>query len=195
MAKRAAVLWTGGKDCTLALCRARDAGISIHCLATFHPADNTSGPFKAHPLTALRDLAAAAGLPHELVPVSEPYRDGYIRGLRRLQRKYGIDAVITGDIDLVDGRPNWIRECCDAAGLEAIMPLWQRSREELLDELLSREIVARISWINSAHIPAEWLGRTIDARFVEDLAALAKVAPIDLCGENGEYHTTVERIP
>lgn len=195
MALQAAVLWTGGKDCTLALCRARDAGVAIRALATFHPEGNSVDAFKAHPLPRVREIAAAANLPLELVPVAAPYRAGYIRGLEQLRDKYGIDAVVTGDIDLVDGLPNWIRQCCESVGIQAIMPLWQQPREELLRELLARGIAARVSWINSPHLPGEWLGRTIDARFIDDIVLLAETVSIDVCGENGEYHTTVERIP
>jgi uncharacterized protein (TIGR00290 family) len=192
--KRAAVLWTGGKDSTLALCRAREAGLEIACFATFYPTGEEA-PFKAHPLNALREVAAAADFEIDLIPVSPPYRAAYIKGLEDLRDRRLIDSVVTGDIDVVDGLPNWIGQCCEGLGLQTVMPLWQRARELLLREVIERGIVARISWINSPHIPQAWLGRIIDARFVTDIQSLAQHVNIDICGENGEYHTMVDYIP
>jgi diphthamide synthase (EF-2-diphthine--ammonia ligase) len=34
----------------------------------------------------------------------------------------------------------------------------------------------------------EWIGRKIDNQFLKDIKALRSV---DMCGENGEYHTLV----
>jgi len=148
----------------------------------------------AHPLQAMREIASAMHVPHELLAVREPYEDAYVRGLRQLRDRYGIDTVITGDIDLVDGKPNWIVHCSAQAGLTAFMPLWKAPREELLAELISRGIIARISWINSEHIPQAWLGRTIDRQFIDDMRALAARVPVDISGENGEYHTMVSSV-
>ena len=194
MTQRAAVLWTGGKDCTLALCRAHECGVDLACLATFYPTQEAS-PFKAHPIEDLRKIARNANLEHVLLPVTEPYRAGYVSGLTDLRDTYGINAVVTGDIDMVDGFPNWIRECTQGLAIETITPLWQLPRERQLREIVERGILASISWINSPHIPQTWLGRIIDGRLVEDIVTLAKQVPIDICGENGEYHTMVERIP
>ena len=39
--------------------------------------------------------------------------------------------------------------------------------------------------VESAKLEESWLGRTIDERFVREIASV----PIDPCGENGEYHS------
>ena len=103
----------------------------------------------------------------------------------------GITAVITGDINYVEGHPNWIEECCNGLDLEVIRPLWQESRLMLLEELITRGIEARITWINHPSIPLSWKGRIIDIKCLTDLKHLSIKAGIDLCGENGEYHTMV----
>lgn len=194
MSGNAALLWTGGKDCTLALCRARDAGLKLCCFATFFPEGDATA-FKAHPIARLQEIAVDAQIPLELIPVREPYRESYVRGLLYLKDTRGIDSVVTGDIDLVEGRPNWIRQCTEGLAIAPIMPLWKCPREELLREVIARGIIARISWINSPHIPQQWLGRPIDFQFVADISSLAKRVPIDICGENGEYHTMVAAVP
>jgi len=190
--KQAAVLWTGGKDSCLALHRAFDEGISIACLATFVSEDHRE--FQAHPTAETRRQANAMNLDLHFIPVREPYRDSYIRGLTWL-KDLGITAVITGDIDHIEGHPNWIAECCSGLDLEVIRPLWQESRHALMEELITRGIQARITWINHPGIPRSWKGRVIDFDCLTELHRLSVNAGIDLCGENGEYHTIVDSAP
>jgi len=37
----------------------------------------------------------------------------------------------------------------------------------------------------------EWLGRTVDAAFKADLQDPSRAPAVDVCGENGEFHTFV----
>jgi diphthamide synthase (EF-2-diphthine--ammonia ligase) len=101
------------------------------------------------------------------------------------------EAIVTGDIDFVNGLPNWIEECCQKIGLAAHKPLWGKDRLWVMEEILSRGICARISWINHPGIPESWLHREINWSFLEGMKALAAKLGFDLTGENGEYHTMV----
>lgn len=186
--KRAVVLWTGGKDCCLALHCARDSGWDIVGLVTFVP--DGDAEFHAHPLPEMAAQAQALGLPWQKMTVRAPYREGYVAALRQL-RAQGVDAVATGDIDRVEGHPNWIAECAVGTGLQVLLPLWHRPREALMGELLSRGIRARIQWLNRADLPREWLGQVIDASLLVKMQEHSARTGWDLCGENGEYHTMV----
>ena len=92
---KAAVLWTGGKDSFLALCRAREQGEDIACLATFVP---ESKEFRAHPLERMRSQAASLGIPIHFLKVTEPFRESYISKLSELRTRYGIGKVLTGEL-------------------------------------------------------------------------------------------------
>src|SRR5690242_20301545 len=105
--QNAAVLWTGGKDCSLALHEARRDGYGIQCLVTFAPLNPN---FLAHPPAFMKMQAEALGLPHHIISISEPFEKSYETALCQLREKMGITTVITGDIAEVGGSPNWIRE-------------------------------------------------------------------------------------
>lgn len=184
-----AVLWTGGKDSALALARCTETHGPVSYLVTFVP----EGPvaFRAHPLERMKTQADALGIAHLTVPIREPYREGYIAALRDLRERYGIGTVVTGDIDTVAAHPNWIRECCDGAGLDVLTPLWRNDRKALLEDLLARGIVAEVTYIADGALPSEWLGRRIDEDFIREAELLSRNTGIDICGENGEYHTMV----
>jgi diphthine-ammonia ligase len=194
--ENAVVLWTGGKDSCLALHLVRDnleRHINIVALATFVPPGNVE--FRAHPQTEMRNQAKKLGLDIHFIEIHEPYRESYVEALKGMKRDFGASIVITGDIDLVKGHPNWMEECCQGLDIEVHRPLWQRSREWIMEELLARNIQARISFINHPSIPVEWLNRIIDRQFLSELKALSASSGIDLTGENGEYHTMVVAAP
>lgn len=183
------MLWSGGKDSCLAFMRANDEGISIPLLATFVPEDLHD--FQAHPRAIIERQARSMNVRHVFIPVAEPYERSYNEKLSELHDNENIDGVITGGIDIVANQPNWVELRCRELGLEAIRPLWKRDRLALMNEILSRKIEARISWISHPRIPPEWVGRQIDRDFLNELREIADKFNIDLCGENGEYHTIV----
>jgi diphthamide synthase (EF-2-diphthine--ammonia ligase) len=134
-AKNAAVMWTGGKDSALALEEAANLGYSIDRLVTFVP---KNADFKAHSLSILSLQSEATGFPLDLLEVGEPFFGSYRMHIRRLKEECGIDAVVTGDIDLVDGCPNWVRQCAEGTGVEVLTPLWDIRRDNAMERLLIR---------------------------------------------------------
>lgn len=188
LTQNAAMLWTGGKDSALALHEAVRDGGRVSCLVTFAPAQPT---FRAHPLAVMQWQAQVLGLPHHVVTVTEPFDAGYDHALRHLRDACGIDTVITGDIAEVNGRPNWIRERCARVGLHARTPLWNRDRDQLLQQLRAAGLRAVISCVDTRRLDADWVGRELDDAAIAGLRALREQRGIDLCGENGEYHTIV----
>jgi len=182
---RAAALWTGGKDCSLALHMARMSGVSIEELVTFAP---PSPVFLAHPLPFLKRQAAALGLRHRVITIRGPAEAGYARAVRALRRE-GIGTLVTGDIAEVGGRPNWMREVSRGTGLMVLTPLWGRDRRAVLSDLLDAGFKAAFSLVKKPWFTRAWVGRVIDRRTAAELTSL--VPSPDLCGENGEYHTMV----
>lgn len=188
----AAVLWTGGKDSALALHEALLDGCRIRCLMTFAPPEPD---FLAHPLPFMKLQAEAMALPHFLWPVREPFRESYEAGLRWLKETMDIDTVVTGDIAEVAGNPNWIRERSRPVGMNAMTPLWGRDRIELLQRLLAMRFKVVFSCVKTRWLSAQWIGRELDDAAIIGLGSLRKQNGLDLCGEEGEYHTLVTDAP
>ena len=185
--KRTAVMWTGGKDCSLALHEARQSGLKIEVLVTVAP---PSPVFLAHPLPFLKRQAMAMGLRHRTVEIRPPLEAGYAQAIRAL-RQEGIEVLVTGDIAEVDGHPNWIREVSRGAELAVLTPLWGRDRRRLLADLLGCGFKAVFSLVKKPWFTRRWVGRAIDRQAVDELESLAPRTGLDLCGENGEYHSLV----
>jgi uncharacterized protein (TIGR00290 family) len=184
--KNAAILWTGGKDSAMALHEAVQSGFRVQCLVTFAPPKTS---FLAHPIGFIEKQARALALPHHVLPVTEPFEESYETGLRWLQEEIGIDSVVTGDIAEVNGHPNWIRERSRPVDMKVCTPLWGRDRLTLLRQLLDRGFKARFSCVKTSFLNESWLGREIDNEAITELCAIHETNGVDLCGENGEYHT------
>jgi len=190
--QNAAMLWTGGKDSSLALLEAGQDGYGVSCLVTFAP---PQPEFLAHPLQFMKLQAQALGLPHYVLPVSAPFEKGYETQLRNLREKMGIDAVVTGDIAEVAGSPNWIRERSRPVEMQVHTPLWGRDRHVLLEQLLSHGFEVLFSCVKKRWLTESWIGRALDERAIADLRIVRERTGLDLCGEEGEYHTLVTNGP
>ena len=115
--------------------------------------------------------------------------------MRRLREACGIDTVITGDIAEVAGQPNWIRERSRAVGMNVLTPLWGRDRVALLRHLVESKFQVIFSCIKTPWLTPAWIGRLLDEPAIAQLRALRARNGLDLCGEEGEYHTLVADAP
>ncbi len=69
-------------------------------------------------------------------------------------------------------------------GIEVVEPLWGKSSEEIMDDFLKSGIKTKIIVTQADKLDQTFISREIDGNFAESLPT-----GIDLCGENGEYHT------
>jgi len=148
------------------------------------------------------------------------YRDAYVEAIRQLRDDAGIQVIATGDMDLVEienSSDNYIKECCQmlpGGGIRTYLPLWKAEREDCLRTLvLENHCHIIFSCVKSPWFDASWCGRTLDetalyemmnicqgrgdrVSFTEDEmnewgAKDPRRIPLDLGGENGEYHSMV----
>jgi uncharacterized protein (TIGR00290 family) len=184
----AAILWTGGKDSAMALYEASQNNYHVRCLVTFVPPEPN---FRAHPLGFIKMQAQALGLPHHVLPIHIPFEQSYEAGLRRLRDEMGVSCIVTGDIAEVAGYPNWIRERCRPVGLSVYTPLWGRDRNILLQQLLELGYKVRFSCVKTHWLTESWIGRELNNLAIDELRIIREQTGLDLCGEEGEYHTLV----
>ena len=184
----AAVLWTGGKDCALAFFKAQKKGYNITHLVTFIP---EKPDFKAHNLSLIQQQIEVIGLPHLLLTVKTPMQESYENNIAILKNQHNIETLITGDIDEVQNHDNWIEKCCQKPGMLVYNPLWKKDRNELLNQLINENFKIIFSLVKKPFFNQDWVGKVIDTTIIDDLKKLN----IDICGENGEYHTMVLNAP
>ncbi len=110
----------------------------------------------------------------KLEPLLLQYRDNY-----------NIKKIAFGDIFLEDLQQFRI-DSLKKIDLTAIFPIWNFNTYELMLKFIDLKFKSIITCIDTNVLDISFLGRTIDKEFISDLPK-----DIDICGENGEYHSFV----
>jgi uncharacterized protein (TIGR00290 family) len=189
---RVAVSWSGGKDSCLAYQKALSQGHEICGIVTFL----WENPSLAHPIQIIELQAKALKTRHFKAETREPYFEHYRKALSSLAEEESIEAIVTGDIAPLDAfHGNWMDDVCKGLNLKVIKPLWGVDRYQILKELISQGCKAVFSCVKKPWFDEKWLGRELNWSSLEELKTLRDRYGIDLCGENGEYHTLITDAP
>ena len=174
-----------GKDSTLSLQKIMEAGHEPVALLMMINADLNRAWFHGADYNLLNKISKALRIPLLLCPAKgEDYHPAFEQGLLRAKQELGAELVGFGDIDIEANRA-WEQTRCDNTGLQSCFPLWQRSRSDIVQEIIRRGYTCLIKTVSTQLLPASLLGRKLDAQTMQIMADCG----IDVCGENGEYHT------
>lgn len=189
---RVAVSWSGGKDSYMAYQKAVAQGHEIFGIVTFL----WENPSLAHPLNIIELQAKALKTKHFKAETKEPYFEHYKQALSRITKEERIEAIVTGDIAPLDAfHGNWMDNVCRELNIEVIKPLWGVDRYQILKELISQGCKAVFSCVKKPWFDGKWVSRELNFETLKELEALKVKYEIDLCGENGEYHTLITDAP
>lgn len=181
-----AASYSGGKDSTLALYQAMQTGRATALISMLRKEDALAG---VHGVSSeiLRAQAASMGLP--LITFTTDwagYGDALISCLHKV-KELGAEVLVTGDIDLPEHNC-WYEKITEQAGIGLSVPLWKRSRKDVVAEFLSLGFVSKVVSVDTSRGMEESdLGRIL----TPDYAAELEERGIDCCGEDGEFHTIV----
>ena len=175
-----------GKDSTLALHKMIKNGHEPVALIVMVNEEIDRSFFHGADYKMLQEYSKALQLPLLLTPTNG---EGYHIAMEDSLRKalsMGAEAACFGDIDIECNRA-WGEERCSNAKINAIFPLWHRDREENAREIVALGYKCLIKSVNNTLLPKALLGRMLDENVLSEM----KHCGIDICGENGEYHTLV----
>lgn len=184
--KKAFVSWSAGKESALSLLRAKDKYELSYLINMVNESGTHS---RSHNINVrlIQQQAESLGIPLIQKQTSwDTYENIYKQTLLGL-RGEDIAVGVFGDIDMQAHR-DWVEQTSAYAEMEAILPLWLGEREPLLREFIDVGFKSIVIAVNKKFLGPQWLGRVIDAAFIDDLK---KLGTVDLCGEKGEYHTFV----
>jgi uncharacterized protein (TIGR00290 family) len=191
MKKTAAYInWSGGKDSALCLYKVlKEDKVQVRYLLT--SINKVHGRISMHGVRTdlLRKQAASIGIPLKTIELPEqPDMAEYERIMTAKVKELlneGIHHTIFGDIFLEDLR-KYREDQLRSLGITASFPLWKISTKELMDEFIDLGFKAIIVCVNEKFLDKSFCGRMIDRSFINDLPD-----NVDVCGENGEYHSFV----
>jgi len=193
---RLGVLFSGGKDSTLALHLAAEKE-EVVCLITILSKNKESFMFHTPNIDISALQAEALELP-KITKTTEGEMEKELLDLddaiAQAARKFQIEGVVTGAIESVY-QSERVQRICHRLGLWCFNPLWKHDQKALLEELLEKQFKVIISGVFAYPLDEKWLGKQIDSKLIDRLVDLQQKYGLSPSGEGGEIETTVLDAP
>jgi ABC transporter with metal-binding/Fe-S-binding domain ATP-binding protein len=193
---RLGVLFSGGKDSTLALHKAAEKE-EIACLITLVSENKESFMFHTPNIDITALQAEAMGLPLiKKATAGKPEEElkDLEAAIAQAIKDFNIEGVVTGAVESAY-QSKRIQSICDRLKVLCVSPLWKKNQKALLEELVAKGFKVIISGVFAYPLDKSWLGKEIDNELIERLSLLANEFGLSAAGEGGEIETTVLDAP
>lgn len=182
--------WSGGKDSVLALYHIlNNREYSVEKLLT-----NLNDQFGRISMHGVREIlleqqAHAIGISLQKIffgdqPSMSDYESKMTKTINQLNQESFTRSVF-GDIFLEDLK-KYRESQLAKTGISAVFPLWKKDTTELIHQFIDLDFKAIVVCVNEKFLDKSFCGRIIDKNFINDLPE-----NVDVCGENGEFHSFV----
>ena len=188
--------WSGGKDSCFACHKALAERHEVSYLVNFISREFRRVSFHGTKAHLISRQAQAIGIPlvqYTVPPDMSLYEQTFKKAVSSLKRN-GIEGMVFGDIYLPEHK-DWIERVCGELGITPLLPLWGMAPERILSDFIEAGFEAVIVSARSDIFDKKWLGQRIDHTSLLGLKKLAEEKGLDVCGEQGEYHTLVVNGP
>lgn len=186
-----AILYSGGKDSTLAIEHALRKKWNIKYLLSVKP--NRTDCFLFHFATVefTKELSEVLGLKHiyTTCEVADPVKEAEI--VKEIVAKNPVDAVLLGGIGLQETQIRSIRDALFPLGIEVFATHTGLDEEDLLKEMINKGYEIVMTEIAADGLDESWLGKKIDKDTINDLKKLSIKYGFNLLGEGGSYNSLV----
>lgn len=187
---KSAVLFSGGKDSTMACYEALKNNDDVAFLLSIESENDESYMFHIPNIHITDLIADAIGIPiikaktkgikeKELIDLKE--------SLKNLKEN-GVEAIYTGALFSVYQKSR-IDKLCEDLGLKSIAPLWHIDEEEYMRRIVDLGFNIIITGVSAYGLDDSWLGRKIDNNAIDELIEIKKKYEINIAFEGGEAET------
>lgn len=180
--------WSSGKDSALALYHLlQDTNYTVDCLLTSVNAHYNRVSMHGVRKELLQQQVEAVGIASKTIELPEQPTNAEYEALMKDKMNEllseGYECAAFGDIfldDLKTYRENQLHPF----GIKTVFPLWKKDTKKLLSEFINLGFKAITVCVDGSKLDKSFVGRIIDIDFINDLPE-----NVDICGENGEFHT------
>ena len=193
-----AALFSGGKDSTYAIYKAKLNGDNIKCAITIFPKSYESR-FLHYPNIQITKLQSTSmKIPHIFYQTNSDAVETEMHDLESLlnqaKKDFEIEGVVHGGI-LSEFQKNRFEIICDKLHLKMISPLWRADQKKYMKDLIDSKFKFIITSVTSEGLDDSWLGKEITIDGIDRLDELSKKYGFNLSFEGGEAETLVLNCP
>ncbi len=191
------VLFSGGKDSTYAMHVMYKQNYSIECLISMKSKNKDSFMFHTPNIDFVKYQSMALEIPL-VMGVTQGKEEYELEDLKKVlekaKKKHKIQGIITGALFSSYQRDR-IEKICESIGLKVFSPLWHKTQEQELKEIVKEGFEVIIIAVAADGFNKTWLGRKIDMKTIDELKKLNHKVGINVAAEGGEYETFVLDAP
>ena len=193
---KAAVLFSGGKDSTMAIYKAIEEGYSVEYLVSMI-SDNPESYMFHVPNIHITELSSEAMeiplIKAKTHGVKEKELDDLKSVLKDLKDK-GVEAIFAGAL-ASKYQKSRIDQLCIDVGLISKAPLWHVDPREYMEEIINLGFEVIIISVSAEGLDESWLGRRIDSKLLDEIISLHNKYGMHMAFEGGEAETLVLDCP
>ncbi len=189
---KVAVLFSGGKDSTMALYNALESGEEVEYLLSMRSVNDESYMFHVPNIHLTDMLAEALEIPI-IIANTNGVKEEELEDLKREFQKLkdlGVEGIYTGAL-YSQYQKSRIEKLGEEVGLEIVSPYWHVDELQYMKEIVELGFRVIISGVFAEGLDESWLGREIDDKAIEQIVELNKKYYVDIAFEGGEAETLV----
>ena len=189
---KSVILYSGGKDSTMALYEAIQNGDEIYALLAMVSKNEESYMFHVPDIHMVDYCSAAMEIPSIDVltdGIKEEELDDLEKMLSKLKDK-GVEAVYSGALESVYQKSR-IEKICEKLDLKSVTPLWHADAIEYMNKIIDLEFEVIITSVSAYGLDQEWLGKRVTRELLQKLVELNQKDGAHPAFEGGEAETLV----
>jgi len=193
-----AALFSGGKDSTYSIYKAKQMGHDVRCLITLFPKSPNSHllHFPSIKLTKLQ--SETMNIPHIVMELEtdETNQEMKVLGilLKKAKQDFQIDGLVHGGISS-EFQKKRFENICKENDLNILTPLWKTSPKEYMNEIINSDFKFILTSVSSDGLDETWLGKIITISDLSKLSEFSDKYEFNLNFEGGEAETFVVDCP
>ena len=193
-----AALFSGGKDSTYSIYKAKQMGHDVKCLITIFPKSANSHLLHFPNIELTKLQSETLKIPQITSTSNSDDLSEEMDVLETLLEKakldFQIDGLVHGGISSEFQKKNF-EKICKESNLNIITPLWKINPREYMNNLLNSNFKFILTSVSSDGLDETWLGKIISVDDVSLLNALSSKYGFNLNFEGGEAETFVTDCP
>ena len=187
---KSVILYSGGKDSTMAVYESLQNGDDIYALLAMHSRNDESYMFHVPNIHITDLLAEALDIPI-ISAVTQGVKEEELEDLKREfenLKSLGVEAIYTGALYSVYQKSR-IEKLGSEVGLKIVSPYWHVDELEYMREIVSLGFEIIISGVAAWGLDESWLGRVIDDDVIDELVKINEKYQVNIAFEGGEAET------
>lgn len=195
---KVAVLFSGGKDSTFSIYKAKMEGHEVVCIVTIFPQSEESQLLHYPNIQFTKLQSESMNIPQISIKIDSTNPNSEAQTLEEIlikaKKEYGIRGIVHGGI-LSEYQRKQFQQISQSLDVVLISPLWKKDEKEYLKNLLESKFHFMTISVTSDGLDETWLGKEITKEDLDTLNKLSKKHGFNLSFEGGEAETFVTDCP